>query len=399
MKLAWFIARNYLISKKSVNIINIISIISAAGVAVGTMALIVVMSAMNGLNGFIGQMLSTFDPDLKITLREGKSFAVDAPELAAIIELPQVHLHAWVAEDNAFLTHRGRQYLAVIKGIDDNYDLFSDIGGAMTQGEFKLHQDSIDCAVMGVGAAYHLSVNFRAPGRITAYYPRAESGGTGLLKHKTVLPAGAFSIQQEIDDNYVLVPLAFAQSLFGMEGRATSLELKLMPAADSGVKLRIRDMIGDRFDVKDRFEQHEFLFRVMSSEKWAGFLILCFILLIASFNLLGSLTMVIIDKKSDIFVLQSMGADSRLICRIFRFEGWLVSLSGAVTGCLVGIGLVVLQNKYGLLKLAADGSFAISAYPVALQWTDVVLVMTIVLFIGFLAAWYPTVGLKRLIKV
>jgi lipoprotein-releasing system permease protein len=199
-----------------------------------------------------------------------------------------------------------------------------------------------------------------------------------------------FSVQQEIDSKYILVPIEVARSVFELEGKITSLELKLKEGVDAGeIKAEVKQLLGERFKVQDRYEQHEFIYKVMSSEKWSSFLILSFILVVASFNLLGSLTMIIIDKKNDIFVLESMGADRSLIRRIFLFEGWLISISGAISGMVLGIMLVWAQKNFELLRLPGEGSFAISAYPVELQFPDVVATFLIVLSIGFLAAWYP----------
>lgn len=399
MKLAFYIARRYLISKKSVNVINLISAISVIGVAVGTMALIVVLSAFNGIDSFIANMLSSFDPDLKITIREGKSFSLDEPGLDEVMKLEGVADYARVVEENALLEYEGRQKYAVVKGVEANYASFTGIDTVLTDGEFRLEKDSFNYTVIGQGVAYDLSVGLTFVDPIHVYYPKKESKTViniqNAFNEGYLSPSGVFSVQQEIDSKYILVPIEFARSLFDLDGKISSLELKLKEGVDAGeIKTKVKKLLGERFKVQDRYEQHEFIYKVMRSEKWSSFLILSFILVVASFNLLGSLTMIIIDKKNDIFILESMGADRNLISRIFLFEGWLISVSGAVGGLVLGIILVWAQKDFELLKLPGEGSFAISAYPVELQFPDVTATFLIVLAIGFLAAWYPVKSME-----
>ncbi|MEN6452687.1 MAG: ABC transporter permease [Prolixibacteraceae bacterium] len=399
MKLAFYIARRYLISKKSVNVINLISAISVIGVAVGTMALIVVLSAFNGIDSFIANMLSSFDPDLKITIREGKSFSLDEPGLDEVMKLEGVADYARVVEENALLEYEGRQKYAVVKGVEANYASFTGIDTVLTDGEFRLEKDSFNYTVIGQGVAYDLSVGLTFVDPIHVYYPKKESKTViniqNAFNEGYLSPSGVFSVQQEIDSKYILVPIEFARSVFDLDGKISSLELKLKEGVDAGeIKTKVKKLLGERFKVQDRYEQHEFIYKVMRSEKWSSFLILSFILVVASFNLLGSLTMIIIDKKNDIFILESMGADRNLISRIFLFEGWLISVSGAVGGLVLGIILVWAQKDFELLKLPGEGSFAISAYPVELQFPDVTATFLIVLAIGFLAAWYPVKSME-----
>lgn len=394
MKLALHIARRYLISKKSVNVINLISAISVVGVAVGTMALIVVLSAFNGIDSFIANMLSSFDPDLKITATQGKSFGMDEQGLDQVIRMKGIAAWAPVVEENALLEYDGRQKYAVVKGVENAYAAFTGIDTVLTDGDFVLEKDSFLYTIIGQGVAYDLSVGLSFVDPIHVFFPRRGQKSAITLENAfnqgQLFPSGVFSIQQEIDSKYILVPIAFARKLFEMENRVTSLELKLDPGVSPGqVKQQTQQLLGDGFRVQDRYEQHEFIYRVMHSEKWISFLILSFILVIASFNLVGSLTMIIIDKKNDIFILEGMGADRSLIRKIFLFEGWLISASGALGGTILGIALVWAQKQYELLKLPGDGSFAISAYPVELQLPDVLITFLIVLAIGFLAAWYP----------
>ena len=400
MKLALYIARRYLVSRKSANIVNLISAISVVGVAIGTIALIVVLSAFNGIDSFIEGMLSNFDPELKITIAEGKSFCLEDADFDQVKKLDGVADFAEVVEENALLLYEDRQKYAVVKGVESDYDEFSGItkDSLRFKGDFQLKKGSQNYAVLGEGVRLDLSVGLSLVSPVYIYVPKKDIGrGIGLNQawnRGYVFPSGSFSVEQDIDSKYILVPIDFARSLFEMEGRLSSLEVKLKKGADAAsVKKKVKQILGDGFVVQDRYEQHEFLYRVMKSEKWSSFLILSFILVIASFNLLGSLTMIIIDKKDDIKILESMGASKKLIRQIFLFEGWLVSFSGAIIGLIMGIVLVGMQKKFELLKLG-DGTMALSAYPVDLRLIDVLATFLIVLCIGFFAAWYPVKSLS-----
>ncbi|WP_372774486.1 ABC transporter permease [Mangrovibacterium sp.] len=400
MKLAFYIARRYLVSKKSIHVINLISALSVIGVAVGTMALIVVLSAFNGIDNFIQGMLSSFDPDLKITAAEGKSFSLDNPEIIQLNELEGIASFMQVVEDNALLQYDERQKYGIVKGVEANYAAFSGMDSMVIDGSFILNHDNRMFTVIGQGVAVDLGVGLSFVNPIHVYYPKREQKSRPMMEnafnHDYVFATGVFSVQQEIDAQYILVPIEFAREIFELNGRVTSLELKLKPGvAVSDIQEQIKALLGPAYNVQDRYEQHEFLYRVMKSEKWTSFLILSFILIIASFNLLGSLTMIILDKKNDIYILESMGANQRLIRRIFLLEGWMIAITGAIVGVLAGVGLIWAQTRFELLKLPGGGAFAISAYPVKLQLFDVLATLAIVLAIGFLAAWYPVRSIKK----
>jgi len=399
LRLAFHIARRYLVSKKSVNVINLISALSVVGVAVGTMALIVVLSAFNGIDDFIQGMLSSFDPDLKVTATEGKSFALDTPEIKELMQTEGVASFMQVVEDNALLQYDDRQKYGIVKGVEEGYADFSGLDSMVIDGKFLLNYDNRMFTVIGQGVAVDLGVGLNFVTPIHVYYPKRETKGTVMLQnafnHDYLFPTGVFSVQQEIDGQYIIVPIQFAREIFDLDGRVSSLELKLKPGVKvSDLQKKIKALLGPGYKVQDRYEQHEFLYRVMKSEKWTSFLILSFILIIASFNLLGSLTMIILDKKDDIYILESMGANQTLIRRIFLFEGWLISISGAIVGVFAGIGLVWAQTRFELLKLPGSGAFAISAYPVQLELFDVLVTVLIVLTIGFFAVWYPVRSIK-----
>ena len=397
--ITWFIALRYLISKKSVNIINLISVISVLGVAVGTAALIVVLSGLNGINGLIDGMFSTFDADLKISAREGKSFSPDTVDFEKVFNLEGIDSHSWVIEETALLEYEGRQRTAIVKGVDINYSNFIGLDTMIVRGVFLLKDSLSEYAVFGAGVAYDLAIGKSSRNPVTVYFPKRELRNQIVVQNafnrRSAYPAGIFSIQQDIDVNYVFVSLELARSVFEMGNNITSLELNIDKSGNlKQIQKQISGLLGDSFDVKNRYETHEFIYKTMKSEKWVSFLILSFILFIASFNLLGSLTMIMIYKKDDIFVLQSMGASRKLIRRIFLIEGWLISLSGAILGLVIGLILVVLQARYGLIKLGSEGSFAISSYPVDLQGQDILMVLAVVLLIGFFVAWYPVKSLK-----
>ena len=396
MRTAFYIARRYLISKKSVNVINIISGISISGVTVGTFALIVILSVFNGLDTSIKTLFSSFDPDIKITAAKGKSFEMDEGNFNAIRQISGISTLTPVIEENALLGYGDRKYFATIKGVPANYSEVSGLDtSCITSGRFLLEAKQIPYAVVGQGVAYYLSVGLNFTDPVHIYTLKKGVNGRPSLansfNHSTIYASGIFANQQEIDSKYVLVPFGYAQELFQMGTRVSSVELGLKEGVSGeSVQPEIRRILGGNFVVKTQFEQHELFYRVMKSEKWAIFIILGFILIIASFNILGSLSMLIIDKKADIAILQSMGANQKLIRTIFLFEGWMISLTGAVFGLILGILICWIQIKYGILKIPGnEGSFIFSSYPVEIRIGDLTAIFLLVSGIGFLAAWYP----------
>ncbi len=396
MKTAFYIARRYLISKKSVNVINIISGISIAGVTVGTFALIVILSVFNGLDTSIKSMFSSFDPDIKITASRGKSFGLNEGNFEAIKKLEGIKSVTPIIEDDALLRYGDHQYFATIKGVPVNYSEISRLDtSSITSGKFLLEANQIPFAIVGQGVAYYLSVGLTFTDPVHIYTLKKGTTGrpsvTNAFNHSTIYASGIFQNQQEIDSKYVLVPFQFAQELFQMENRVNAVEIGLKKgSSEETMKSEITRILGDQFVVKTQFEQHELFYRVMKSEKWAIFAILGFILIIASFNILGSLSMLIIDKKADISILQSMGADQKLIRTIFLFEGWMISLAGAFFGLILGILICWVQIRFGILKVPGnDGSFIFSSYPVEIRTSDLLAIFLLVTGIGFLAAWYP----------
>jgi lipoprotein-releasing system permease protein len=396
LKLAFYIARRYLVSKKSVNVINIISGVSVAGVCIGTLALVIVLSVMNGISLLIATNFSSFDPDLKITPAEGKSFLASDDRFDRVKQLPEVASFTETIEENALLVYNGREYPATVKGVPDDYDRTIGLDSAyVTEGDFVLNRPPHRFAVVGQGIAWYLSLGVTFTDPVKFYAPKkgkiSRLNLNDAFNYDYLFASGVFSVHQEVDSKYILVPFGFARELFQMENRVSTIEVQLKETASlKKVQKQIETILGDDFEVKDQYAQHELIFKVMQSEKWYIVLILGFILVIASFNILSSLSMLIIDKKQDVAILQSMGAETKLIRRIFLFEGWLISLSGAVAGIILGMIVVWLQTELEFLKLpGADGTYIMSAYPVQLQIADLFIVFFLVAGIGFLASWYP----------
>jgi lipoprotein-releasing system permease protein len=397
LKTAFYIARRYLISKKSVNVINIISGVSIAGVTVGTFALVVILSVFNGLDFSIKSLFSTFDPDIKITNTvKGKSFELNSINIESIKQIAGISTVTPIIEEDAFLMYGNRQYFATIKGVPANYNEISRLDtSSITSGRFLLEANNVPYALVGQGVAYYLSVGLSFTDPIHIYTLQKGSKGRPTLEntfnHSTIYASGIFQNQQEIDSKYVLVPIGFAKELFQMEDRVSAVEIGLTKGtSEDVVKDEIAHILGNQFAVKTQFEQHELFYRVMQSEKWAIFFILAFILVIASFNILGSLSMLIIDKKADIAILQSMGANQKLVRTIFLFEGWMISLAGCALGLILGVLICWIQMEFGILKIPGnDGSFIFSSYPVEIRFSDLVVIFLLVTGIGFLASWYP----------
>lgn len=389
------IAKRYLFSRKSHNAINIISGISAAGVGVGAMALVCVLSVFNGFELLITDMFSSFDPDLKITLNHGKTFDDNSPELIHVRKLKSVAYFTEVVEENALLRFRDKQMPATIKGVSSDFEKMTRIDSIIYDGKFILNDGAFERAVPGIGVAAILGLGAHFIDPLYIYAPKRTSK-INLLRPENsfnqmgTFVSGIFSVKQlQYDDHYVLVSIKLARDLFEYEKtKVSSIELKLANGVDQEkVQKQIQAILGDRYQVKNRYEQQESFFKIMKIEKWFTYLILCFILLIASFNIIGSLSMLIIDKKGDIETLRNLGANNRLIKRIFLFEGWMISGVGAVSGIGLGALLCLLQQYFGILKLGKG--YVVDAYPVQTNVMDLLLVFVTVLVMGFLAAYYP----------
>ena len=394
MKLSLYIAKRYLFAKKSRNAINVISAVSVAGVTVGTMALIIVLSVFNGLELLVTSIFNTFDPDLKITAAEGKTFVADTSKLKLLAGVNGVSCYSQTIEENVLLKYADRQFVATIKGVDDSYISVTDIDSAMWEGEFMLKNEKGRAyAVPGIGIAQYLGirVNFITP--LFIYVLKRTAGSTlnpeDAYNREYIYPSGIFQIEQSYDSKYIYVPLEFVRELIENYNGISSVEIRFSDDADArAIQKDVKDIFGDDFVVRNRFEQQELFYKVMRSERLAIFFILTLILIIASFNIIGSLTMLIIEKERDIEILKSLGADNKLIRRIFIFEGWLISILGAVAGIILGFFVCWLQQTYGIVKLQSD-SLIMDAYPVVIKLKDFIIVPATVLIIGYWAAWYP----------
>jgi len=394
VKLSLYIAKRYLFAKKSRNAINVISSISVAGVTVGTMALIIVLSVFNGLESLVRSIFNTFDPDLKITPAEGKSFIPDSTVLKLLSEINGIACYSLCVEENALLKYDEKQYVATIKGVDDNYAQVTGIDSSMWDGGFILRSEQgRPYAIPGIGIANYLGmrINFITP--LNIYVPR-RTAGTELNPEDAfirnyIFPSGIYQVEQEYDSKYVFIPIDFARELLEYKSEVTSVEIKFKQAAkESSVQKDVVNLFGKGFIVRNKYEQQEIFYKVMKSERIAIFFILTLILIIASFSIIGSLTMLILEKERDIGILRSLGADNTLIRKIFIFEGWLISIIGAFTGILLGFAVCWIQQTYGIVRLQSD-SLIVNAYPVVMKIKDFIVVPVTVLLIGFWAAWYP----------
>ncbi|MDR0429143.1 MAG: FtsX-like permease family protein [Tannerellaceae bacterium] len=395
MNFPFFIARRYLFSKKSHNAINIISMVSVCGVVVATIALVCALSVFNGFNDLVASMFSSLDPDLKITPKSGKVFE-PTKEIRELLNAEGVESYCEVLQDNALIKYRERQVIGVIKGVDDNYKELTSIGDVLVDGEFILYDEVANYTTMGIGLAAALGINANFVSPLEIYAPKRNesvnlSNPSTSFNLEYAYIRGVFRMNQQVyDEEYMIVPLSLARDLFAYENEVSAIEIKLAGnARSSSVKKELSKSLGDNFVVKDRFEQQEASFKMMQIEKWMTFLILCFILAIALFNVIGSLSMLMIEKQDDVKTLRNMGADDTLIRRIFLFEGWMISGFGALIGIVIGLALCLLQQELGLIKMGTAGAFVIDSYPVRVVFSDIVIVFVTVVSIGFLSAWYP----------
>ena len=399
MNFPFYIARRYLFSKKSTNAINILSASSAIGVAVATMALVVTLSVFNGFHDMVASFFTQMDPQLKVTPLRGKTADAADPILQRIRQLPAVAVGTECLEDQALAVYGDRQVMVRLKGVDDNFDQLTHIREILEgDGTFELHAADMHYGILGIGVAYQLGMGYEFLQPLHIYAPHREgqlnlaNPSDGFVEDELFSPGVLFCVKQsKYDKNYIITSLAFTRQLFDQPGRLSSLELRLKPGSDfDRVKSDIRQLCGGRYQVQDRFEQQEDTFRIMKIEKLIAYIFLTFILVIACFNIIGSLSMLIIDKRDDVVTLRNLGASDRQIARVFLFEGRMISFLGAFVGTLVGLLLCWLQQQYGLVRLGtSEGSFVVDAYPVSVHPWDVVLIFVTVVAVGFLSVWYP----------
>lgn len=409
MNLPFYIARRYLFSKKKHNAINIISGISVCGVALATLALVCTLSVFNGFQDMVAGFFTAFDPELKITIREGKVFEPQGAAFQEVRSLPEIGVWTETLEENAMVQYKDRQAMAIIKGVEDNFEELTSIDSLLYgAGEFILHDSIVDYGVLGVELISELGTGLQFVDPLQVYAPKRNvrvnmaNPSASFNRDYLFSPGVVFVVnQQKHDARYILTSLSFARNLFNYDTEVSAVELKLKPGADvTAVQRKIARILGDEFVVLDRYEQQADVFRIMEIEKFISYLFLTFILAIACFNVIGSLSMLILDKREDVETLRNLGADDRLIARIFLFEGRLISLFGALSGIVLGLLLCYIQQRFGIISLGGgNGSFIVDAYPVSVHVTDVVLIFITVITVGFLSVWYPVHYLtRRLLK-
>lgn len=400
MNFPFFVAKKYFFSKKSANVINIISLISLIGVAFGTMAFIIVLSVFNGIEGLVSSLFSSFDPDLKIELNEGKSFVSDSVIFDEVKNLKDVAFMSFVIEENALIEYDGKQMIATIKAVDENYREVTGVDSMIYDGSFILTENPRNYAVVGYGIASKLGVGVNLIYPLKIWAPARKKGinltSQNAFNSDIISVSGIFAVQQEYDEKYVIVPIEFARELMDYGHRATSVEIKLHSNSKiKSVQKNIQEIVGEGFTVKNRFEQKQLVYKIMKSERWAVVAILCFILLVSSFNIVGTMIMLIIDKKRDISTLNSVGANLDSIRKIFLFEGWMISFVGALIGLVFGLAISLAQQFWGFLKFPSSGTFVSNAYPVEVHLLDTLFVFGVVVAIGFLVANYPVRFITR----
>ena len=408
MNFPFYIARRYLFSKKSHNAINVISAISVCGVALATLALVCTLSVFNGFQDLVTTFFTAFDSQLKITAVRGKVFDGQDKRVLQLKKMPYVEVYSESLEDNVMVQYQGRQAMAVVKGVEDNFDQLTPIDSILFgRGDLLLHDEVVDYAIPGIQLLSTLGSGIRFLDPLEIYAPR-RGAKVNMANPSTAFVTGnlfssglVFAVNQEkYDASYILTSIDFARRLFQYTTEVSAINLKLKAGADTdAVKKHIQDLLGDDFLVQDRYEQQADTYRIMEIEKLISYLFLTFILMIACFNVIGSLSMLIIDKRDDVVTLRNLGASDRQIVRIFLFEGRMISFFGAFAGVVLGLLLCWLQQEYGLIALGSSGSFVVDAYPVSVHASDVLLIFITVLLIGFLSVWYPVRFLsKRLLN-
>jgi ABC-type lipoprotein release transport system permease subunit len=406
MNVSFFIARRYLFSKKSHNAINVISSISVCGIAVATMAMVCVLSIFNGFGGIVEGMFGAFDPDLKITVKEGKVFDYHTPAFDEALHASGILLVSESLEENALFLFGGNEVPALMKGVSEEFRLMTDMEKLLLDGSFKLREDVVDYTTLGSGLAVTLGARPGFVNPVEIYVPKRNvrinlANPSAALAKGHAQIGGVFTLNSpEYDEQMAIIPIQLARELLGYDKEVSSLNVKLASGASAGkVKREMRRILGDDFLVEDLFEQQRESFRMLQIEKWVAFLILAFILLIAVFNVVGSLSMLILEKRGDIKSLQQMGASDRLVSRVFLYEGWLITFIGIVAGIVLGLVLCLLQQYFGLLRLSdVPGAYIIDAYPVVVKVTDIVVVFAVVSLIGLLTVLYPVNGLKKKLR-
>ncbi|MGL4909086.1 MAG: ABC transporter permease [Bacteroidales bacterium] len=392
-KLSFFIAKRYLFAKKSHNVINLISLISAIGVAVGSFALVVALSIYNGIDNLVQSLHNTLVSDLQITPTEGKVFNPQDFDFDKIKQLEGVALYTENLEENALLKYSKKQHIATLRGVEQSFVQQSGLANATVEGEPLLKKGDLNMVIVGRVIAHTLELRPNFFDLLSVYVPKRGaklqlSNPSNSFNRESFKPSAVFSVEMETDSRYVFAPIQSVRNLLNYTTEVSSIEIYLTPDANhKNIQKKVKEILGDRLTVKNRYEQNEILYRMMQGEKWAIFFILAFVLLIASFNSIGSITMLIIEKKKDLKTLLTIGATRSTIHRIFMIEGVMITLLGCGVGMALGVLACWLQQTFGFIKLS--GSFVVNAYPVQMQASDILLVLTLVTLIGYIAATIP----------
>lgn len=400
MRFTLFIAKRYLLAKKSHNVINIISIISASGIAIGTAALIIILSVYNGFEGLIKSMYASYEPDLLITPVEGKSFSPNTAEFNLLRDNPSILSFCEIVQENVFVKYGNKESVAIMKGVDPLFEERSAIKNYIKEGEFSLRLGEIPQAVMGRSLAFELGLRVHFLDPLELYFPSRHRtismvNPMASLNREKLFPGGLFNIDQSFDKKYIFVPIDIARSLLEYDDEVTSIELFTAPKSDiQKLKREVTMLLGKEYSVKDRFEQNETLYKMMRSEKLSIYIILLFVVVIISCNLFGSLSMLIIEKREDSITLKAMGAKEATIKRIFCVEGWLISLVGIAIGTIIALIICFLQSHFGIISM--PGNFIVESYPIVVKLSDIFYTITGIATIGLLLSLFPLFMIKNI---
>ena len=407
MNFPFYIAKRYLFTKKSHHAINVISGVSVCGVALATLAMVCTLSVFNGFQDLVATMFTAFDPEIKITAANGKVFDSQDERIQLLRDLPEIEVFSESLEDNAMVQYKGRQAMVVIKGIEDNFNQLTAIDSILYgRGEWILRDEVVDYAVPGIELVSVLGTGIRFLDPLEVYAPKrgakinVANPSTSFESSYLHSSGLVFAVnQQKYDASYILTSLSFARDLFQYDTEVSSIELRIAADADvKEVKKDIKRMLGNDFLVQDRYEQQADTYRIMEVEKLISYVFLSFILLIACFNVIGSLSMLIIDKRNDVATLRNLGADDQLVSRVFLLEGYMITFFGALIGVGLGLILCFIQQEFGIISLGSGdsaGAFVVDAYPVSVYAIDVILVLITVLVTGFLSVFFPVRYLTR----
>lgn len=405
MNFPFYIAKRYLFAKKSQTAVNVLTFVALIGVGVGTMALVIILSVFNGFEKLILSLFNSFNPDMEIKLTEGKSFDATTFPIEEIKKIPGVLYIGEILEETALITYKDRQHIVTLRGVDSNYENITGIDTMLREGTFELTNGDQHNLVLGQGVAYMINANindFLHP--LNIYIPRRGQfsimNPSQAFASSSNYAAGVFAVQAEFDMEYVLAPISLLRYLTEHQSQVTSLVLSVDPDFRlKQVQKQIEETLGPGYMVRNRLQQEEFLYKVMRSEKWAIFFILSFILVIAAFNITGSLTMLVLEKRKDIRILHSMGCNIKTIRKIFLYEGLLISMGGALSGIILGLIVSLIQIRFGLITIQAEGTFIIDAYPVHVNPFDFILVFFTVSSIGYLASLLPVRKINSFLKL